>query len=247
MKVRKIKNQLHKLYETHEEYLKDNDIPAVPWREGKEGDWVLTDDNQVCQVIKRGFLTNGKNYYIRTLMGSYVCRKQEQMKGDMRKNMYSFSAKDIRPEEVLKNRKEATTKEFLFAKYIARGDDVVDAFIKAFPTNKRGYAERQSKLLLRQDRIKSLIREEIDKVMNEAEITPLYILERMKEIIEKPDAKDSDKVNVLKELIDVAGMKDRDTRQESLTLFQGFSQEQLDAIGKNDTKKIASATREVKK
>ena len=48
----------------------------------------------------------------------------------------------------------------------------------------------------------------------------------------------------LKELIDVAGMKDKNTRQESLTLFQGFSQEQLDAIGKHDTKKIAGFKRE---
>ena len=83
--------------------------------------------------------------------------------------------------------------------------------------------------------------------MNEAEITPLYLLEKMKEIIDKPDAKDSDKVNVLKELIDVAGMKDKNTRQESITLFQGFSQEQLDAIGKHDTKKIAGAKREIEK
>ena len=83
--------------------------------------------------------------------------------------------------------------------------------------------------------------------MNEAEITPLYLLEKMKEIIDKPDAKDSDKVNVLKELIDVAGMKDKNTRQESVTLFQGFSQEQLNAIGSQDTKKIAEASRKVEK
>ena len=132
----------------------------------------------------------------------------------------------------------------MFAKFVATGCDVVEAFIKAFPTDNKRYAEQQSKLLLKQDRIKSLIREEIDKVMNDAEITPLYLLEKMKEIVEKPDAKDSDKINVLKELIDVAGMKDKNTRQESITLFQGFSEEQLDAIGKHDTKKLASAKRE---
>lgn len=244
MKIRRIKNQIHKLYENKKEYLTENDAPVIPWREGKQDNWVLADDGQVCQVLKDGILTNGNFKYIRTVIGSFVCREAEQMKGEMRKNIYSFSPKDLTAKEAVIDRKEPTNREFMFAKFVATGCDVVEAFIKAFPTDNKRYAEQQSKLLLKQDRIKSLIREEIDKVMNDAEITPLYLLEKMKEIVEKPDAKDSDKINVLKELIDVAGMKDKNTRQESITLFQGFSEEQLDAIGKHDTKKLASAKRE---
>ena len=89
-----------------------------------------------------------------------------------------------------------------------------------------------------------MIREEIDKVMNEADITPLYILNKMKDIIESIDAKDSDKVSLLKELVTISGMKDTEKRSESVTVFQGFTKDQLAAIGGNDTKKLAEGYRE---
>lgn len=96
----------------------------------------------------------------------------------MRKNIYSFSSKDLTARETVVERKEPTTKEFMFAKYVAQGMDLVESFLKAFPTDNVKHAEQQSRLLLKQDRIKNLIREEIDKIMNEAEITPLYLLEK---------------------------------------------------------------------
>ena len=93
--------------------------------------------------------------------------------------------------------------------------------------------------------MQKLIREEIDKVKNEAEITPLYILEKMKEIVESTTSRDSDKVSLLKELVAIAGMRDTDKKSESVTVFQGFSNEQLEAIGGNNVKKIASAKKEI--
>ena len=83
--------------------------------------------------------------------------------------------------------------------------------------------------------------------MNEAEITPLYILEKMKDIIESDGSRDSDKVSLLKELVNIAGMKDMDKKSESVTVFQGFSPEQLNAIGGNNVKQLAKAERETEK
>jgi len=134
----------------------------------------------------------------------------------------------------------------MFAKYVAKGDNMVDAFVNAFPTNSREYAEKEAKFLMNTKRVRNLIREEIDKIMNEAEITPLYILEKMKDIIESTNSRDSDKVSLLKELVSIAGMKDTDTKSESVTVFQGFSAEQLEAIGGGGNKKLASAKRELK-
>ena len=62
------------------------------WRESHEEDWILTDDGQVCQVLKRGVLRNnkaGKTYsnYIRTAIGSFVCRKNIKIEGELRKNI----------------------------------------------------------------------------------------------------------------------------------------------------------------
>ena len=52
---------------------------------------------------------------------------------------------------------------------------------------------------------------------------------------------------MLKELVAIAGMRDTEKKSESVTLFQGFSPEQLDAIGNNNVKKLASAKKEIEK
>ena len=252
MNSRTIKGIDHLLFDNEDEFNKY--MPNTPiitdWRNGNEGDWVLTDDGQVCQILKRGSLKNGRNvnvynYYIRTVIGSFVCRKNVEISGEMRKNIYTFGATDKTPYEIIKNRKKPTNKEFLFAKYVAKGEDTVEAFMKVFPAKSKEYAKSESNLLMSTKRIQSLIREEIEKVMNEAEITPLYILEKMKDIIESDVSRDSDKVSLLKELVSIAGMKDTEKKSESVTVFQGFSSEQLDAISGNNVKKIAGAKKEI--
>lgn len=254
MITRKIKNKKYPIYENVEEFKKDypDEKLYTNWREGTKGSWVKTDDEQVCPVLHRGELKNGTvegvyNYYIRTPLGSFVCRDNVNMEGEPKKNIYSLGAGDKTPYEIKRDRKKPTKREFLFAKYVAKGDDMVDAFLSAYPTNNRDYAENQAKILMNTERVRGLIREEIDKVLNEAEITPLYILEKMKDIIESPDGKDSDKVSILKELVTISGMKDTEKKSESVTVFQGFSEEQLSAIGGGKSKKLAEAKREIEK
>lgn len=254
MQTRKIKKIEYPLFKDEKEFrhYMPNQYLARDWRDSEEGDWVLTDDKQVCMVIKKGVLSTGrkkqiKQDYIRTVIGSFLCKPSVKIEGEMRKNIYSFGSADKTPRERQQSRKKATNKEFLFAKYVAKGDDIVDSFIKAFPTNNKEYAKKEAGMLLKTDRVKSLVREEIDKLMNEAEITPLYILEKMKDIIESDGSRDSDKVSLLKELVNIAGMKDMDKKSESVTVFQGFSPEQLNAIGGNNVKQLAKAEREIEK
>jgi len=92
-----------------------------------------------------------------------------------------------------------------------------------------------------------LIREEVDKVLHEAEITPLYLLEQMKKIVDAKKSQDKDKIQAIKALMQISGMMDTEKRTESLTLFQGFTKEQLDAIQGGDSKKLIEASREVEK
>lgn len=250
MQSRTINKKDHLLFDDvneFEQFMPNTEL-VENWRDGFEGDWILCDDGKVCQVLKRKYLKkNGviKDDYIRTVMGTYICSGNYKISGNMRKNIYTFSPKYDSAYKVRRDRKKPTRNEFLFAKYVAKGDDIVDAFINAFPANSRKYAEKEAKFLMNTERVKSLIREEIDKIMNEAEITPLYILEKMKDIIESTTSRDSDKVSLLKELVSIAGMKDTEKKSESVTVFQGFSSEQLEAISGNN-KKLASAKRELK-
>lgn len=250
MKTKTIKGVIHKVYADEDEFRTEQPDSSIieNWRGAEEGDWVRVDDGQICQILRRGALKttlgkDGGRRYVRTILGSKICMDKYLMEGDIPKNIYSFSTSNKSSYEIRRDRKDSTNSEFLFAKYVAKGEDVVDAFIHAYPTNNRNYAKQESGILLKTDRVRNLVREEIDKILYEAEITPLYLLEKMKEIVESSKAKDSDKVSVLKELVTIAGMKDTDKRSESVTLFQGFSSEQLDALS-SPVKQLVNAERE---
>ena len=142
-------------------------------------------------------------------------------------------------------KKETTQREFLFAQFVAKGENIVDAFLKAYPTDNRRYAEGQAKILLKAKRIQKLIRDEIDKVLVDADITPLYLLEQMRSIVDSGDSQDRDKIQAIKTLMQISGMMDTEKRTESVAVFQGFTKEQLDAIGSGKVKQLAAAEKEV--
>ena len=75
--------------------------------------------------------------------------------------------------------------------------------------------------------------------------TPLYLLEQMRSIVDNGDSQDRDKIQAIKTLMQISGMMDTDKRTESVAVFQGFTKEQLDAIGSGKVKQLASAEKEV--
>ena len=242
MLERVVKGVTHYLYEDIEEFREHYvTLPLVrDWRHSNKGDWVLTDDGQVCEVLHLGILRKSKKKttFVRTIIGSFICSEKVKMQGPMRTNMHTFSTEGKSPSVRKKERKHVTEKEFLFSKYVAKGDDVVEAYMKAFPSKKEDYAKSQAKLLLKTDRVKKLIREEIDKYLAEAEITPLYLLEEMRHIIDKGGTSDRDKLTAITTLMKLSGMMDTEKQTESVTLFQGFTKEQLNAIQGKEVKKL---------
>ena len=53
-------------------------------------------------------------------------------------------------------------------------------------------------ILLKAKRVQKLIRDEIDKVLVDADITPLYLLEQMRSIVDSGDSQDRDKIQAIK-------------------------------------------------
>jgi len=244
MKTRVVKGITHNLYESEVEFREShpNVSLVMDWRHSNKGDWVLTDDGKVCQVLHLGILnkkSNKPSSFIRTIIGSFICVDSVKMQGKMRTNMHTFAKDGESPTVRRKKRKKANEKEFLFASYVAKGDDVVKAYMNAFPSNNEQYSEQQAKMLLKTKRVQNLIREEIDKYLNEADITPTYLLEEMRNIIDKGGSSDRDKITAITTLMKISGMMDTEKTTESLTLFQGFTQEQLNAIQGSKNKKLA--------
>jgi hypothetical protein len=90
-----------------------------------------------------------------------------------------------------------------------------------------------------------LVEEEIEVILSEIGASKQYLLEMTKGIIDNYDGKDSDKLRAIELMMKIAGMFPNEKKTESLTVFQGFTKEQLDKIGSNDVKMLAHAEKQV--
>ena len=134
-KFKIIKGRTHWLL-TAESFKKRHDIDAYSlnnWRSGNEGDWVLSDDipPKVVQVLKKGIIDSSKGkkkVYIRTICGTYLIDGKKKMYGQIAENIYTFGGNN-EYKKFLK-RKKVNSKELLFARYVALGEDAVSFLYK---------------------------------------------------------------------------------------------------------------------
>jgi hypothetical protein len=69
----------------------------------------------------------------------------------------------------------------------------------------------------------------------------------MRDIIDKGGSSDRDKITAITTLMKISGMMDTEKTTESLTLFQGFTKEQLNAIQGSEHKKLAEVKKDSEK
>ena len=146
MDFKDIKSDRHYLYDNLNEFKAFvQDIVVIEdWRQGMEGDWILTDDEYVCQVLKRSKI--GKKTCIRTLCGTFDVNGTFQMLGEkgIADNIYSFSGKHSFDTD------RVSGKQQLFAQYVARGDNAIEAYKKSHPDAKsESYIKHRTSSLLK--------------------------------------------------------------------------------------------------
>ena len=106
MEKKSIKNKTHYVYDGLKEFQEHNPSTNVvfDWRKANEGDWVLSDDNRIIQLLKvskdvkhPGDRKNYKyaNGWVRTVVGSFLNRPNVKMDTDFSShpNIYTFSKK----------------------------------------------------------------------------------------------------------------------------------------------------------
>ena len=250
MYSRKVSSNIECLYDNIEEFRTLNPDSEVQdsWKTADEGSWVITDDNQVCKILRKlDFKRRNSNKtieYIRTLLGTVAITPNATLKGKPVRNIYSFS-KNKWADAVRRDRKEPTKGEIIFAKYVSNGLPPEEAYMKAFRTNNKQYAKNISSKLIKSERIQKLVTEEMREILEKVGVEPEYLLQKSKDIIDKDKARDSDKLRAIETLMKVAGMFPAgDKKTESLTVVQGFSQEQLDQLKNSEVKALAHASRE---
>ena len=234
--TRTIKGVKHYAYESEEEFRKAHpDTPLITdWKQAEEGDWCISDDGKIVQILKKGCFVDKKkrdNDYIRTVIGMFNHRGSSPFVGTIKDEIYRFTKKtgyQVKTGGYLTDAKKS------FAKYVAHGMDPVKAYQKAFPkTISLDHAERRSTLLLKNKTVRQAVDKEIENLMSEVGITKRYLLETTKDVIDKIDVRDNDKLRAIETLMKISGLLSTEKKVDSVALiqeFSGFTREKLQAF-----------------
>jgi hypothetical protein len=107
---------------------------------------------------------------------------------------------------------------------------MVDAYLKAFPTNNRNYASQKAATLVKTERIKTAMKEELKPVMEELGLDEKWGLKKLKETAEFAEKEDV-RLRAVFKICDIMDLEDKGqtkVTQVSGALFQGFSNEMLE-------------------
>ena len=242
MESKKIRHTRHYVYENKEEWRVDHPkgILHSEWRDAKEGDWVLSDDKRIVQLLKVSdemkHPNDSENYklqkgWVRTIVGTFVNTPKTQMDTDFSKhpNRYTFSKKIKNPWSRVKDRTNCTNKEKIFATNVAVGKDAVSAYMKAFTEANRDKARKKAVVLLKQRRVMSEIEKTSKDIAKELGIDHTYILGSLKQLADTSEDQNI-ALQSLKELGKAIGTLGGVKKIETgiVGMFQGFSPEELD-------------------
>ena len=254
MDFKEIKNTKHYIYDNLDEFnIHNQDVPVRHnWRHGDEGEWVFTDDGFVCQILRKLDISdkNGKETIcIRTLCGTFVAKdmKREMLGEDgIAENIYTFSG-DYKSAENYRKRKR-NPRELLFARYVASGIGAVKAYKLAFPDSRSSnYIKKRTDSLLKTETIQKMVKQEILTLLEKNDATPEYIIERYKTIADLAE-RDTDKLRALGDLAKMAGLfNTEDKKSEQVTIWAGFSPEQLEEVKKHGNPEIIAHAETTKK
>ena len=230
MRTYTIKRQEHHVYEDLSELPKDL-VYLKDWRQAEIGDWVLADDGCILQVLRKNALTKPRGkvrvvYTVGTCTGTFSTSSKTKMDTIRRYNIYSMSGKEGR--EAFRKRDKITSNETLFAQLLTRGVLPEDAYLKVYRTNNKNYAKLQAGILVKSERIRKEMKEELKPILSALGIAPELVLEGIKDIATDEEAKHSDKLKALFELGEILELKETNKITEVTgALFQGFQPEQL--------------------
>ena len=233
MRTYKISNIVHKVYEPDDEMPPDL-LVLSDWRNGQVGEWVIADDDCVIQVLRRGTMLRrmGKNKvreYIGTCTGTFPISKTAKMDTERREDIYSFSGK--RPKDRIEQNKNLSNYEEKFVALMSSGISPEEAYLQAYPTENRKYALEKSGTLVKTERIKTAMKEELKPVLEELGISEEYILKTIKDVIRSTD-KDETRLKALFKLADIMDLEDKNTSkvtQVTGALFQGFTNKEIES------------------
>ena len=258
MEKKAIKGKAHYVYDHISEFYNDHPTktPIKDWRQGKEDDWVWSDDGRIIQLLKVSTSVrhpgDRKNYkyangWVRTVVGSFLNRPNIKMDTDFSShpNRYTFSKKIKNTSNRVYKREHATNKEKEFATNIVVGMGAIDAYKKAYSEMSSNKARKKATILLKQERIMKEIEKSVLDIAKELGIDHEYILNKLKHLADYSED-DNIILQSAKELGKIVGTSGTTVKQREVGLlgvFQGFSPEELEGATR-EQKQITAKSEE---
>ena len=234
MRTYKVNNIIHRVFDPDDPVV-ELDVVAN-WREGMVGEWVKSDDDCVIQVLRRGTMHRSKGKkkqvdYIGTCTGTFAIYNHTKMDTSRRNNIYSFGG-DKKSDDILLERSSLSNGEELFVLYIASGLEPHKAYIKSFPTNNPQYASMKAGKLIKTQRVRTAMKEELKPIMQEIDVDEKYILKGIKSEAETAEKADT-RLKALFKLADIMDLEDKNqtkVTQIQGVQFKGFMGDDLDKV-----------------
>ena len=234
MRTYKVNNIIHRVFDPDDPVV-ELDVVAN-WREGMVGEWVKSDDDCVIQVLRRGTMHRSKGKkkqvdYIGTCTGTFAIYNHTKMDTSRRNNIYSFGG-DKKSDDILLERSSLSKGEELFVLYLASGLEPHKAYIKSFPTNNPQYASMKAGKLIKTQRVRTAMKEELKPIMQEIDVDEKYILKGIKSEAETAEKADT-RLKALFKLADIMDLEDKNqtkVTQIQGVQFKGFMGDDLDKV-----------------
>ena len=217
------------------------------WREGKQDEWVYSDDKKIVQLLKVSHSVkhhgDRKNYtfakgWVRTIVGTFLNRENTFMDTDFSShaNRYTFSKTIKNPSSRVRKRTKPTNKEKEFATNVVVGMGAVKAYMTAFNEENKNNAKKKAAVLLKQERIRMEIDKTALEVAKQLGIDHEYILQKLKNLADYSED-DNIQLQSVKELGKAIGTVGNAIKQKEIGvvgMFQGFSPKELESVERKE-------------
>lgn len=237
------------LYEK-EEADRDGVVYKENWRDGQEGDYVLTDDGIVAKVIVRreypgNRSTREPNVYMQFAFG-YIFMQPSSGGGGVklrargRKSRYTLTGKKAL--EVKTSSNKYRNLAMAYAQTF-NPDLAIEMVYGPLPPNRMNEHRRR----MRTEEFKKVVREEIGKLLSDSGFTEHQVIEELKKAMEMAKNKNdvSNLMRAVELLVDMHGMNQKKAKTVTREIETSRTRRLIDRVGTEEERLKLKEKREV--
>lgn len=222
------------LYETEEEFRQEYpDEPIIPWREGRVGDWVATDEGGVVQVLKEQVLNHrgDEELCLKTICGLKNVLRGPKMTNEIAENIHSLSGRAPNSSKGRRRDHPSAREWELLTRFFIKGEDPAVAYMNTYRTNDPEYAYQRFEYKLREEHMQEAVSMTFKQILTDAGIADEDLAREIKSLLNDEEMSASDKLNVLKFVAELRGHTGRtrsvEYREQRLIHGTKMNQQQI--------------------